>query len=78
MGNRADLTTLQRNEQIAEWIRLTERQAADAEKAIHEARQLRDAEAGDPGVIRRTLDDRFERGLEQGGSLSLRGRPGQR
>lgn len=27
--HRADLTTLQRNEQIAEWIRLTEEQAAD-------------------------------------------------
>lgn len=28
--------------------------------AIHEARQLRDAEAADPGVIRRTLDERLE------------------
>lgn len=33
-------------------------------KAIHEARQLRDAEAADPGVIRRTLDARLERGQE--------------
>lgn len=31
---------------------------------IHEARQLRDAEAADPGIVRRTLDDRLERGEE--------------
>lgn len=31
---------------------------------IHEARQLRDAEAADPGLVRRTLDDRLERGEE--------------
>ena len=31
---------------------------------IHEARQFRDAEAADPGVVRRTLDDRLERGEE--------------
>lgn len=28
---------------------------------IHEARQIRDAEAADPGVVRRALDDRLER-----------------
>ena len=33
-------------------------------KAIHEARQLRDAEAADPGVIRRTLDAHLESGQE--------------
>lgn len=33
-------------------------------KDIHEARQLRDAENADPGVIRRTLDERIERGEE--------------
>ena len=31
---------------------------------IHEARQLRDAEAADPGIVRRTLDDRVSRGEE--------------
>lgn len=31
---------------------------------IHEARQIRDAEAADPGIVRRTLDDRIERGEE--------------
>jgi hypothetical protein len=31
---------------------------------IHEARQLRDAEAVDPGIIRRTLDERLEHGEE--------------
>lgn len=31
---------------------------------IHEARQIRDAEAADPGVVRRSLDDRLERGEE--------------
>jgi len=31
---------------------------------IHEARQFRDAEAADPGVVRRALDDRLERGEE--------------
>ncbi|MBD3788631.1 MAG: hypothetical protein IE922_17030 [Sphingomonadales bacterium] len=31
---------------------------------IHEARQLRDAEAADPGIVRRALDDRLERGEE--------------
>jgi hypothetical protein len=33
-------------------------------KAIHEARQLRDAEVADPGIVRRTLDERLERGEE--------------
>jgi hypothetical protein len=33
-------------------------------KAIHEARQLRDAEAADPGVIRRALDARLAQGQE--------------
>ena len=31
---------------------------------IHEARQLRDAETNDPGIVRRTLDGRLERGEE--------------
>ena len=31
---------------------------------IHEARQIRDAEVADPGIVRRTLDDRIERGEE--------------
>ena len=31
---------------------------------IHEARRLRDAEAADPGILRRTLDDRLEHGKE--------------
>jgi hypothetical protein len=31
---------------------------------IHEARQIRDAEAADPGVVRRVLDDRLGRGEE--------------
>lgn len=31
---------------------------------IHEARRFRDAEATDPGVVRRALDDRLERGEE--------------
>ena len=31
---------------------------------IHEARIIRDAEAADPGVVRRALDDRLERGEE--------------
>ncbi|MCC5976324.1 MAG: hypothetical protein JJT81_20070 [Rubellimicrobium sp.] len=33
-------------------------------KEIHEARLLRDAEAADPGLIRRALDQRLERGEE--------------
>jgi len=33
-------------------------------KDIHEARLIRDAEAADPGIIRRTLDARLERGEE--------------
>ncbi|MCK0198982.1 hypothetical protein MWN34_18955 [Ancylobacter sp. 6x-1] len=33
-------------------------------KAIHEARQVRDAEAADPGIVRRALDERLERGEE--------------
>lgn len=33
-------------------------------KAIHEARQLRDAEIADPGVIRRALNERLESGEE--------------
>ena len=31
---------------------------------IHEARQIRDAEAANPGIVRRTLDDRLDRGDE--------------
>lgn len=31
---------------------------------IHEARQIRDAEVADPGIVRRTLDDRLDRGDE--------------
>jgi len=31
---------------------------------IHEARQLRDAESADPGIVRRTLDERLEQGEE--------------
>lgn len=33
-------------------------------KQIHDARQIRDAEATDPGLIRRTLDDRLAAGQE--------------
>ena len=33
-------------------------------REIHEARQLRDAETSDPGIVRRTLDDRLENGEE--------------
>jgi hypothetical protein len=33
-------------------------------REIHEARLLRDAEAADPGLVRRTLDGRIERGEE--------------
>lgn len=33
-------------------------------KDIHEARQLRDAEAAEPGITRRTLDERIARGEE--------------
>lgn len=33
-------------------------------KDIYEARQLRDAENADPGIIRRTLDERIKRGEE--------------
>jgi len=31
---------------------------------IHEARRLRDAEAAEPGIVRRTLDERLEKGEE--------------
>jgi Fic family protein len=33
-------------------------------KEIHEARLIRDAEQADPGIVRRTLDDKLERGEE--------------
>jgi hypothetical protein len=33
-------------------------------KAIYEARQLRDAEEADPGIVRRTLDEKLQRGEE--------------
>ncbi len=33
-------------------------------KQIHEARQIRDAEERDPGIVRRTLDERLEAGYE--------------
>ena len=31
---------------------------------IHEARRLRDAESADPGIVRRTLDEKLQRGEE--------------
>ena len=33
-------------------------------KSIHDARLIRDAEAADPGLVRRTLDQKLERGEE--------------
>lgn len=33
-------------------------------KAVHEARQIRDAEEADPGIVRRTLDEALEAGQE--------------
>lgn len=33
-------------------------------KQIHEARQIRDAEEADPGIVRRTLDEQLEAGEE--------------
>lgn len=33
-------------------------------KDIHEARQIRDAEKANPGVVRRTLNDRLDKGQE--------------
>ena len=33
-------------------------------KSVHDARLIRDAEAADPGLVRRTLDQRLERGEE--------------
>lgn len=33
-------------------------------KVIHEARQIRDAEQADPGIVRRVLDERLEAGQE--------------
>ena len=33
-------------------------------KAIHDARLIRDAEGADPGLVRRTLDEKLERGEE--------------
>ncbi len=36
---------------------------------IHEARQIRDAEEADPGVVRRTLDEKIEWEEKPGGIL---------
>jgi hypothetical protein len=33
-------------------------------KEVHEARRVRDAERAEPGIVRRTLDDRLDRGEE--------------
>ncbi|MBX4966862.1 hypothetical protein [Rhizobium binae] len=33
-------------------------------KDVHEARQIRDAEAADPGIVRRTLDEKLASGEE--------------
>jgi hypothetical protein len=40
-------------------------------KAVHEARQLRGADAVDPGVICRTLDARLADGQEPGGPVLI-------
>jgi len=42
----------------------TTAQIGISRQEIHEARQIRDVEAADPGVIRRTLDTLIERGEE--------------
>ncbi|MDC7742483.1 hypothetical protein [Rhizobium binxianense] len=34
-------------------------------KDVHEARQIRDTEAADPGVVRRTLDEKIASGEER-------------
>ncbi|MCP4562536.1 MAG: hypothetical protein GY873_39135 [Bosea sp.] len=39
-------------------------------KQVHEARKIRDAEASDPGLVRRVLDEKLERGQVAGASLS--------
>jgi len=39
-------------------------------KAIHQARAVRDAEAADPGVVRRTLDTLLARGGAQHARLA--------
>jgi hypothetical protein len=33
-------------------------------KELHDARLIRDAEAADPGIVRRTLDEKLEQGEE--------------
>ena len=43
-------------------------------REIHEARLLRDAEAADPGLVRRTLDERLARGEEPMRAWSCRSR----
>lgn len=57
-GTRTDLVT-DENEvpATAEDIGLTR-------KDIHEARQIRDAEVADPGIVRRAVDDRLRSGAE--------------
>ena len=35
-----------------------------SKKELHEARLIRDAEAAEPGIVRRTLDERLDRGEE--------------
>jgi hypothetical protein len=39
-------------------------------KDIHEARIIRDAEAADPGIVRRALDEKLEQCLRQAIMLS--------
>jgi hypothetical protein len=45
-------------------IPATSGQLGLSRKDIHEARQIRDAERADPGIVRRTLDERLARGEE--------------
>jgi hypothetical protein len=42
-------------------------QAGLTPKVVHEARQIRDAEQADPGIVKRTLDEQLERGEEPTG-----------
>lgn len=48
----------------AEGYQATTAEIGLTHKEIHDARTIRDAEAADPGIVRRALDDKLERGEE--------------
>jgi hypothetical protein len=61
---RGEARTQADNQHVADPNKLSMADLGLRREQIHDARIIRDAEAADPGLVRRTLDERLERGEE--------------